>query len=120
MILDLNIPLTESVFMEEATCGTVPIVETDDIDDASSSSPLPVIPLNRFEAVELCLFFFGIGGRIFPGNSVRNLLCSLAKSPYRLPMKNSNSFFLLTLKMNSCHQSAFSTQVCGTRHTACL
>jgi hypothetical protein len=49
------------------------MVEIEDIDEASESSP-PLTALNKFEAVELCLFFFGIGGRTFPGNSVRNLL----------------------------------------------
>lgn len=53
--------------------GIVPIVETEETDEASSSV-LPMTPLNRLEAVELCLFFLGIEGRIFPGNSVRNLL----------------------------------------------
>jgi hypothetical protein len=49
------------------------MVETDDTDDASESLPLRTA-LKRFEVVELCLFFFGIGGRTFPGNSVRNFL----------------------------------------------
>jgi hypothetical protein len=49
------------------------MVETEDTDEASESSP-PLTALSRFEAVELCLFFRGIGGRIFPGNSVRSLL----------------------------------------------
>lgn len=80
-MLILDIPWTESVFIELVTCGIVPMVETEDMDEASSSSPLPVSPPSRFEAVELCLFFFGIGGRTFPGNSVRNLLCNLEKSP---------------------------------------
>ena len=84
----------------------MPIVETDDIDEASESSP-PLTALNKFEAVELCLFFFGIGGRTLPGNSVRNLLWSLLKSPYRLPTKNSSSPFLFTRKMNSYSTSAY-------------
>jgi len=49
------------------------MVDIEDIDEASESSP-PLTALSKFEAVELCLFFFGIGGRTFPGNSVRNLL----------------------------------------------
>jgi hypothetical protein len=53
--------------------GGIPIVDTEDTDEASESSP-PLTALNKFEAVELCLFFLGIGGRTFPGNSVRNLL----------------------------------------------
>lgn len=51
----------------------VPIVETEDIEDASESLP-PVRPLIRFDAVELSLFFRGIGGRTLPGSSVRSLL----------------------------------------------
>jgi len=61
-------------------CISVAIVETEDTDDASSSS-FPVIPLIIFDAVEFCLFFLGIVGNTFPGSSVRILLCSLAKSP---------------------------------------
>lgn len=49
------------------------MVDILDIEDASESSP-PLTALNIFEAVELCLFFFGMGGRTFPGSSVRNLL----------------------------------------------
>jgi hypothetical protein len=49
------------------------MVETEETDEASLSLP-PVIPLKRFEAVELCLFFLGIGGNTFPGNSCRSLL----------------------------------------------
>lgn len=51
----------------------VPMVLTEDTEEASSSLP-PVTALSKFDAVELCLFFLGIGGRTFPGNSVRNLL----------------------------------------------
>ena len=60
-------------FFIEFSVANVPIVETDDKDDASSSS-FPRIPFIRFAVVELCLFFLGIGGRTFPGNSTRNFL----------------------------------------------
>ncbi len=49
-------------------------MDTEDSDDTSLSLPLPVTALTRLDAVELCLFFLGIGGNTFPGNSVRNLL----------------------------------------------
>jgi hypothetical protein len=61
------------------------IVDTDDTDEASSSW-LKVMALIKFEAVVLCLFFLGNKGKIFPGSSVRSLLCILAKSPYLWPM----------------------------------
>jgi hypothetical protein len=61
------------------------IVDTDDTDEASSSL-LKVMAFIRFEAVVLCLFFLGNDGKIFPGSSVRSLLCNLAKSPYLWPM----------------------------------
>lgn len=57
--------------MDEST-AMVPNEETEDRDDASSSLP-PMTPLSKFEAVELCLFFLGNGGRILPGSSVRSL-----------------------------------------------
>jgi hypothetical protein len=60
------------------------IVDTEDTEDASSSL-LNVMALIKFGAVILCLFFLGSDGKIFPGNSVRNLLCILAKSPYLRP-----------------------------------
>ncbi len=58
-------------------------VETDDTDDVSELFPswLP----KMLGATECDLFFWGIGGRTLPGNSVRNLLYSRAKSPYRRP-----------------------------------
>lgn len=49
------------------------IVEIDETDDASSSLTLE-IPEIRLEAVECCLFFFGMDGKILPGSSVRSLL----------------------------------------------
>ena len=61
------------------------IVDTDDTDDASSSL-LKVMAFIKFEAVVLCLFFLGKDGKIFPGSSVRSLLCILANSPYLRPM----------------------------------
>lgn len=86
-------------FIEDSV-PIVPIVDTDDTDESSSSS-FPLTLLMRFDAVELCLFFLGIGGNTLPGNSVRRFLRSLLKSPYRLPTKYSSSPFLLTLRMNS-------------------
>ncbi len=76
------------------------IVETDETDEASSSL-LKVIALIKFEAVVLCLFFLGNDGKIFPGSSVRSLLCILAKSPYLRPMKYSSPFFRFTLSRKS-------------------
>lgn len=76
------------------------MVDTEDREDASPLLP-PVMPLIRFDAVELCLFFLGIGGRTLPGNSVRNLLCSRPKSPYLRPMKYGSSPFRFTRSMNS-------------------
>lgn len=61
------------------------IVDTDERDEASSSW-LKVMALIKFEAVTLCLFFLGNEGNIFPGSSVRSLLCILAKSPYLQPI----------------------------------
>jgi len=60
------------------------MVDTDDTEEASSSL-LKVMALIKFEVVMLCLFFLGKDGRIFPGSSVRSLLCILAKSPYLRP-----------------------------------
>ncbi len=59
-------------------------VETDDMDEVSELFPLwlPELP----GILESDLFLWGSGGRILPGNSVRSLLCNLAKSPYRRPM----------------------------------
>jgi len=68
-----DLPLTDRLFIDVLIAGGIPMVETDDTDDASESLPLRTA-LKRFEVVELCLFFFGIGGRTFPGNSVRNFL----------------------------------------------
>ena len=93
-------PRTVKFFSEEST-APVPTVDTEDIEDASLSSPFPMTLPSKFEAVELDLFFFGISGRTFPGNSVRSFLCSLTKSPYRLPIKNSSSLFLFTRRINS-------------------
>lgn len=74
-------------------------VETDEMDDVSELFPLwlPMI----LGAVECDLFLWGSGGRTLPGNSVRNLLCKRAKSPYRRPTKCSCAFFLLTRRRNS-------------------
>ena len=77
----------------------VAIVETEDTDEVSLSSPFML--LNRFDVVELCLFFFGGAGKIFPGNSVRRFLCSFKKSPYLRPVKYGSSPLFLTLRMNS-------------------
>ena len=68
-------PRTVKFFMGGSTAATAPMVDTEDNDDlSSSSSSRPMAPLMRLVAVELCLFFLGIGGRIFPGNSVRSAL----------------------------------------------
>lgn len=60
-------------FFIEDSVATVPIVDTEDVEEASSSS-LPLILLIIFDVVELCLFFLGIGGNTFPGNSNRKFL----------------------------------------------
>jgi len=70
--LDISIPRIERLVMEVSTFN-VPMVLTEDSEELSSSPP-PVTALNRFDAVELCLFFLGNGGRTFPGISVRNWL----------------------------------------------
>jgi hypothetical protein len=69
----VNIPWTVKFFIDGSTAAT-PTVETDDCEDASSLSPLPITLPSKFEAVELDLFFFGISGRTLPGSSVRNFL----------------------------------------------
>lgn len=74
-------------------------IEIEDIEDESLSSPFE--EPNRFDAVELCLFFFGGAGKIFPGNSFRRFLCSFKKSPYLRPVKYGSSPFFLTLRINS-------------------
>src|SRR5271168_764464 len=70
-----NSPRTVRFFNDESTpiVAKFPIVETEDTDEASSSFP-PITPVIKFVAVEFCLFFLGMGGRILPGNSVRSFL----------------------------------------------
>jgi hypothetical protein len=115
----LNVPLTLSSPPSRPPlpgCTAVACVDTDDIDDASESLP-PVIELIRLDAVELDLFFLGSGVSTLPGNSVRSLLCSRLKSPYRRPTKYSISPFRLTRRMNSCAKSELlSTSHNGLRH----
>lgn len=62
--------------IELSSAGPGSCVEIEDSEEASSSAVL-----NQLVEVDV-LFFLGSGGRIFPGSSVRNLLCSFAKSPY--------------------------------------
>lgn len=83
----------------DASTTEVAIVEIEDTEDESLPSAFE--ELNRFDAVEFCLFFFGGTGKIFPGNSVRKFLCSFKKSPYLLPVKYGSSPFFLTLRINS-------------------
>jgi hypothetical protein len=52
------------------------MVDVEDTEDASLSLPAPITVLNIVDAVELCLFFLGMGGKILPGNSVLSFLCS--------------------------------------------
>lgn len=72
-----NTPLTLRFFsgsdMPPPLPEVVIWVEADDIEEAEELPP-PTIPPNRFEAVELVLFFFGSEGRTFPGSSVRRAL----------------------------------------------
>lgn len=48
-------------------------VDTEEIEDLSESLPPPIETISP-EAVESDLFFLGIGGRTFPGSSVRRCL----------------------------------------------
>ena len=77
VILALDIPLTVRFFSESVTLlPPFPLAiwtETEETEDASESHPLEMPP-SKLEAVELLLFFFGNGGRTFPGNSVLNAL----------------------------------------------
>ena len=91
----------EVVVEEVASTTEIAIVDTDDTEDASLSAPSPFMLLNRFDAVELRLFFFGGVGKIFPGNSVRRFLCNFKKSPYLRPVKYGSSPFFLILRINS-------------------
>ena len=61
----------------------VSCVETEETEDASSSPPLGT---ESKDDIVVDLFFRGNGGKTLPGISVRSLLCSLANSPYRLPI----------------------------------
>lgn len=65
------------------------VVDIEDILEASSSSAL----VNMDEL----LFFLGKGGSTFPGNSCRNFLCILTKSPNRLATWISGLSFCFTL-----------------------
>jgi hypothetical protein len=117
--VDNRLFLIVKPFIEDSV-PMVLIVDTDDKDDISSSSSFPLTLLMIFDAVELCLFFLGIGGSTLPGNSVRRFLSSLLKSPYRRPIKYSSSPFRLTLNMNSYHLSAANPQNLKSTLTACL
>lgn len=112
------LPRTDKLRIEAAADAgpfacPVAIVETEEKEEASLSAPPPVIPLKRFDAVELCLFFLGSVGKTLPGNSVRNFLCNLTKSPYRRPTKNGSSPFFLTRRINSYKKK-------GQRHCSSL
>src|SRR5271156_1622802 len=61
----------------------VSCVEMEETEDASSSPPLGT---ESKDVIVDDLFFRGNGGKTLPGISVRSLLCSLANSPYRLPI----------------------------------
>ena len=81
-----DLPETTRFFIDSAVPRSLPIVETEDTEDASLSSPLPITVPSNPVLVELVLFFLGSGGKTFPGSSVASFLCNFAKSPYRLPM----------------------------------
>lgn len=56
-------------------------MDADEIDDTSESSAPSVVRENSPVVVVLDLFFFGSGGRTFPGSSFLRFLCSRTKSP---------------------------------------
>jgi len=56
------------------------MVEVEERDDASDSSAPSAVRENKPDTVVLVLFFFGSGGRTFPGSSFRSCLCRSAKS----------------------------------------
>lgn len=115
-----EIPLIVRFRNDSVVPRSVVLVEMEETEDASLSSPFPVKPPSKVEVVELDLFFLTIGGKILPGSSARSFLCNFTKSPYRLPTKYSSCPFFFTRKMNSYVCQFVFSSLKRSRLTACL